>query len=132
MDIPRRVAQSAFMTNTLVLLLCAVLAQPALAQTKTAQNSIEKQAAKIPAGERVVVGLKNGQPLKGQMGDVSAAGFSVKVWSTRGPETREVRFDEVESIKKQGRSEAAVFVRRIFVIASTVATAVAVSRAVAR
>ena len=97
------------MKKFVAIVLCALLARPAMAADQSA--TIQERIVEIPQGSIIEVRLLTKEKLRGRLENVSADGFSVVVAKGDQTETRQVTFAEVKSLKRvnKGSTAKAVF-----------------------
>ena len=71
----------------------------ALSQAAVAQSTVQDAAVKISKGSAVEVRLKDGQKLRGRLGEVSSSSFTLQTTKDGKVDSRDLAFDDVKSLK---------------------------------
>jgi hypothetical protein len=101
---------------TLTLLMVTQVGPAALAA-----ESVASEISAMPTGTRIEVRLKNKQTLRGERGEVSAAGFNLV---NSGTADRQLAFDDITSVKQLNKKSHTT--RNVLIIAG-IAVAVVVA-----
>jgi hypothetical protein len=79
-------------------------ALPKRTQSETfGKQTVKGKTLQIPPGSIVRVTLHNKEKVRGQLGDVTTEGFTVKVARGNKIEDRKLSFAEVKSVRREGR-----------------------------
>jgi len=87
-----------FMGNLIVAVLCVSLSQIAVAQ-----STVQETVVKIDKGSAVEVRLKSKEKVRGRLGEVSSSGFTMQVSKNGAVASRDIAFDDVQSLKRTGK-----------------------------